>query len=68
MEVLHVQKEQGGYFGVSIELPNGLLVKPVTQEYLVAYIPGKQVMPYNTNYINLIDSYYTCTLLHLQPG
>jgi len=40
LEVLHVQKEEGGYFAVSIELPDGSLVKPVTQEYLAAYIPG----------------------------
>ena len=40
LEVVSIQKKDGGYFGVGITMPSGRLVRPVTKDHLVMYIPG----------------------------
>ncbi len=42
LEVLHVQRENGGYFAVGVRLPNGEMMRPITKQHLVMYIPGKK--------------------------
>ena len=41
LDVLHVQKEDGGYFAVGVTLPNGTVIRPITADHLVMYVPGK---------------------------
>jgi len=41
LEVLHVQEEDGGYFAVGVTLPNGTVIRPITTDHLVMYVPGK---------------------------
>ena len=55
LEVVSIQKEDGGYFGVGVTIPSGVVVRPITKHHLAMYILGNGNHIYKRKYGLCID-------------